>query len=975
MSTFEPKVFISCHPKDKEGEFYGDLFRSLNDERGLDVVDDTRGMGYKDSIREFIERVGRAACVVVVLSDRYLRDGKCILQLVEVAKNEQFRERIFQITLGKTEILDKPEKRLKYVKYWETKRTELAKELRSIDPANLQGLREDMDNLDAFRDRISGILDSLADMRTLPLERLRENNFEALYQAIDGQLKVVQAEALSHDPEDARLREWSGGSPYPGLLNFEIEDASIFFGRWVETEALIRRLENPDCHFLAVVGASGSGKSSLVKAGLLARLKEGNAGKLKATKDWPVLKLKPGEDEDGPFKTLANELEPILREKAQATRRKLEETPGFLREALENTLAKGPETRRVILFIDQFEELFTLVGAGLREKFLLMLKDATGSERVLTVVTMRSDFFRLCDESDILRDLINVNANSTYPLGVPGPLEMYKMIVKPARAAGLLFEPGLDRRILDDTGHDPGALALMAFALKLLYDASGNSRLMTKKTYDKFGGVKGAIGAVAMETFDAEKFADLPKDAQDAFPRVFRELLDVDESGTTTRKRVKLGDVKRDDSSSAFVDKLIEKRLLVSSSKDKDGLVEVAHEALFSSWPILAEWIRDTKDARILRRQVRTAAELWDKKGRKPEFLWPDERLKPVYEMQKLLEPTWESYEKEFIRPEADRLLDEIEIPTTTHQRRSEIGERLARIGDPRPGVGLVESILPLKAREISEGGRYAFDELKPGEIRLWGDKPEHEGLPDIVWLLVEGGSVQIYENTFAILPFLVAKYPITYKQFQVFIDVSDGFRDPRWWQGLSVDEDNKSKPGEQKFKFDNHPRETVSWYGAVAFCRWLNARLSWSDIPIDLSLETLGDYQGIRLPTEWEWQWVATGGQPDYEYPWGSEWDGRKANTFESGLGRTTAVGMYIAGSAKCGALDLCHNVSEWCLNTAENLENIGLDSEDRRTVRGGSWSDRQDSTGVFTRSERYSFHPPTASLGFRIVVRHSSL
>lgn len=146
---------------------------------------------------------------------------------------------------------------------------------------------------------------------------------------------------------------------------------------------------------------------------------------------------------------------------------------------------------------------------------------------------------------------------------------------------------------------------------------------------------------------------------------------------------------------------------------------------------------------------------------------------------------------------------------------------------------------------------------LRPGEVRLWGDKPEHTGLPDIVWLPMEGFWIQIEEQAFTVEPFYIAKYPVAYKQFQVFIEAKDGFNDPRWWVGLSADEDHKRSPGEQNFKFLNHPRENVSWYDAIAFCRWLNARMGWPDIPANLSLGNLDGYKGIRLPTEWEWQCI----------------------------------------------------------------------------------------------------------------------
>ncbi|PWB73128.1 MAG: hypothetical protein C3F07_10390, partial [Anaerolineales bacterium] len=465
----------------------------------------------------------------------------------------------------------------------------------------------------------------------------------------------------------------------------------------------------------------------------------------------------------------------------------------------------------------------------------------------------------------------------------------------------------------------------------------------------------------------------LPQEVKDALPRVFRELLTVDENGTATRQRARKEQVAKDEASRLLMERLIEKRLLVTSSNEE--LVEVAHEALFRSWPELAKWIAEAQEDLILLRQVRAAAVEWWNKPDRSQYnylLWPDERLKLVYEMQKRLEPNWEDYEQEFIRLEVERLWDEIENPDTAHRRRSWIGERLDTLGDPRPGVGLVKDLLPLRAEE---GGASRFNSLRNGEMRLWGDKPEHKDLPDIVWVRVDGGSIQIEEQSFKVQSFYIAKYPVTYGQFESFVEAEDGFKNARWWKGLSADEGHKSQPDEQNFKFYNHPRENVSWYDAIAFCRWLNARLGFAELPADLTIQSLDNFKGIRLPAEWEWQWAATGGDPNYQYPWGTEWEGRVVNTSESGLGRTTAVGVYPQGSAKCGALDLSGNVLEWCLNEYEKPEMIGLSSAKYRVLRGGSWNFDQ---GLARASSRYYRLDPNFrnyDFGFRLVVRPPSL
>jgi formylglycine-generating enzyme required for sulfatase activity len=176
----------------------------------------------------------------------------------------------------------------------------------------------------------------------------------------------------------------------------------------------------------------------------------------------------------------------------------------------------------------------------------------------------------------------------------------------------------------------------------------------------------------------------------------------------------------------------------------------------------------------------------------------------------------------------------------------------------------------------------------------------------------------------------------------------------------------------EQRFKYDNHPAENVSWYDSLAFTRWLNARLrriegaTWPDIPFDLTPDTLHTYNGLRLPTEWEWQYAAQNGDKANTYPWGPEWDGRKANTYESGLSRTTAVGMY--PPAPCGAFDLSGNVYDWCLNTNDDLS-MSLTGSASRVLRGGAF---HLNSRLARASSRYGDFPSlrSSNFGFRVVV-----
>ena len=442
---------------------------------------------------------------------------------------------------------------------------------------------------------------------------------------------------------------------------------------------------------------------------------------------------------------------------------------------------------------------------------------------------------------------------------------------------------------------------------------------LSRAAYDSFGGVQDAIARRAETTYGA-----LTEAAQGAFGEVFKELVEVDpERGIPTRKRAPLAHFAGALSARQLIDRFVEARLLVCSDPAmSDAMVEVAHEALLTSWGQLHAWILERFDDLRLLRQIQREAEEWERRGYPEAHLWRHERLQPVYEMCQRLQPTLSATVQAFIRPEAERLLEEIDNAATSHQRRASIGDRLADIGDPRPGVGL-----------------------------------NSDGLPEFVWLPVPGGDITLEGDagTFTVQPFAISKYPVTWVQYRGFLEAPDGYRQQRWWRGLA---EHQAQSGEQYRQQDNHPAENVSWYDAVAFCRWLRARLGYE----------------VRLPTEWEWQQAATGGDPSREYPWGADWNPAYANIWECGLSRTTAVGLYTQGTSPVGALDMSGNVWEWCLNEHDRPQRTGLSGTARRVVRGGSWS----FVLVFARaSYRNVFAPDFRddSLGLRVVRSSPSL
>ena len=218
---------------------------------------------------------------------------------------------------------------------------------------------------------------------------------------------------------------------------------------------------------------------------------------------------------------------------------------------------------------------------------------------------------------------------------------------------------------------------------------------------------------------------------------------------------------------------------------------------------------------------------------------------------------------------EVQRLLEEINDPATEPPRRLQIGDELERLGDPRPGVGL-----------------------------------DANGLPDIAWVKIPAGPFIYQEGERRELPaFSMARYPITNRQYHAFID-DGGYRDDRWWPGLE-----RPQPEAPRWPQGNRPRTNVNWYEAVAFTRWLNARLGLCE-------------GSIRLPTELEWDHAAQG----------------KAYRSSDWTRQTSAAGLHPAGQSPYGVEDLSRDVWEWCLNAPGHPDDTFAETAARglRAVRG---------------------------------------
>lgn len=769
--------------------------------------------------------------------------------------------------------------------------------------------------------------DSIDDLRALLRTHLEEvvEDWLASFDTPDALIDVV-----SEGRDLATSSVWEG-SPFPGLRAFTTADEPIYYGRERATDDLLELVESH--RFTTVVGTSGSGKSSLVHAGLLPRLAANAiAGEETGSKDWTVVAFRPGSD---PFASMSAALlrgvsaldvgDPIdFVDRRDRFATNLASKASYLGDTLEFALSESVDWAQVLIVIDQFEELFAGSDKSTVAAFVAALREA--GPRIRVVVTLRADFY--AHALEILGDELR---GGSFSLGVPSEFELLEMITRPAERAALRFEPGLAERIVRETGRDPGALPLLAYTLDNLYQSSkaAGSLLLTASDYDAMGGVQGAIAQRAEAVIAA---LDLGEDQhRELRQRVFFRLVTVNEQGVAVRRRALLTEFGDQPQTISFIDQLVGARLLVRTATAEGApCIEVAHEALLHRWERLADAIERIQDDLVLLRHVRHAAQEWDRRGKNPAFLWAHELLTFVDDtLHRLGDPPLDPVTAGFIRPESERLLEEITESTVNPRRRAWIGERLAQVGDPRLGIGV------------------------------------EDGVPSIHWVPVDAGARVVAGRTIEVAAFYMSRYTVTHAQFDAFLASGDDLG--RWWNGLGVGPDSLEI---QQTSIVNHPRDSVRWADAMAFARWLDdqRRSGELQMPDDIPMGD-GGWE-VRLPLEWEWELAAGGPSPGRHYPWGNDFDPSATNTREAGLSQTCAVGMFPGGRTPEQLEDLSGNIAEWCLNTVDDPLVYGGEEQVAHVRKGGSCnhtSDKAQVTARFHGSEAYRF---SHDMGFRVVI-----
>lgn len=483
---------------------------------------------------------------------------------------------------------------------------------------------------------------------------------------LESHLRKLLLRRFPSDDTDTHVQRitWRKGSPFRGLAPFEAEHAPIFFGRTrVISEVLnaLRKNAMDGNAFIMVMGMSGSGKSSLVRAGVLPMLTQ--AGVIEGVAAWRQAVLRPSDcgtdlleglskllfapqalPQDTAAQRDSAALNALFQRFLQAqtwcekAARQVEYASlkkailGFINQCLQQAEQEAGAQAgqvRLVLVLDQFEELFLQesITPELRKAFVALLYLLAQSKQCWVIATFRSDLYYRCAELPLLAKLLE--GNGQYLLTPPNISELTQMIRLPAFAAGLQFETQeqtqqrLDDVLLQSMVDNPESLALMSFTLHALYELRDENRYLTFAAYEQLGGLEGALAQRAEAVFQQVSII-----AQTKLSALMRTLITVSKEATPISGRRFLY---QDETTDAHLQELLDAFIaagLIVTGLDTDGvaIARIAHEALLQHWPRLQHWLHENQHLLRVRARLKDSALQWQEEGRPRELLLSEGR-------------------------------------------------------------------------------------------------------------------------------------------------------------------------------------------------------------------------------------------------------------------------------------------------------------------------------------------------------------
>jgi formylglycine-generating enzyme required for sulfatase activity/energy-coupling factor transporter ATP-binding protein EcfA2 len=747
-------------------------------------------------------------------------------------------------------------------------------------------------------------------------------------------VNAIHGQPPGPDAQEAVRETFATICPYRGLLYFREEDAPFFFGR----EAAITQLTSAvqQHNLVAVVGASGSGKSSVVRAGLVPELRKAR------DRVWEVVTMVPT---DRPVHALAAVLMPLLEPDMTETDRLIElnklaeallSQTIKLREVVDSLLAKQPGTDRLLLIADQWEELFTLCKDDrARRCFIDNILEATVTIKLSVVLTLRGDFFgRAITDYRPLSDRVQ---GAQVNLSQMKREELRLAIEEPAKKVGLTFQAGLVDLMLGQAGDEPGKLPLLEFVLRRLWEDRRGGELH-HEAYTAMGQLEGAIAHKAESVFVTLNEADQHKVRQ-----IFLHLVRPGEGEADTRRRATFADVR--EGLRRLVNILADERLLVTNRMgDEEETVEVSHEALISQWQRVQTWLNEDREFLLWQERLRGYVKDWQHNKQDDGTLLRGTLLGEAQRQCTQRVDLLTDQEQDYIRDsaaahertvqaerqraehelaQANRLAEEAGKREADERARAEAADRARR----RQRVFSLALLILLLVGSIVTWLWQKGYNLDQAALKVKSVIMSVHVLPEMV--PVQAGTFQMGDveklgdawrnpvHPVTIKPFSMGTYEVTFDEYDAFA-IATGRR----------------LPEDQGWGRGKRPVINVSWDDAKAYAAWL-------------SNETGNRY---RLPTESEWEYAARYGSRQEVWAGTSEESHLEefAVFFNNSGNRTAEVGTKQANGY--GLHDLSGNVWEWgedCMHgTYDHAPQDGsawLEQNEgdcgRRVIRGGSW------------------------------------